>query len=155
MKVSIEYQTNKSSPTDIAEHLYCCDLDFVPPLSRRVEIRGYAQKLTSKAMRFEAWSGGILVGLVAVYCNDEKRHIAYLTSVSVLRSWTSRGIAARLLAECINYTKALGMRKMSLQVARENKRACLLYEKSGFLAGKQDGNFITMNLYFNKKEEYE
>jgi ribosomal protein S18 acetylase RimI-like enzyme len=146
MKASIEYLLNKASTAEIAEHLTCCDADFMPPLSRRVEIESYAQKIASKAVRFEAWSDGTLVGLVAAYCNDEEKRIAYVTSVSVLRAWTSRGIAARLMAVCVEYAKASGMRQISLEVARGNTRATRLYERFEFVKGSGTTPFITMDL---------
>ena len=86
MQAAVDYLSNKASEAEIAEHLSRCDADFVPPLSGRVEINDYAKKIASKATRFEAWSGGTLVGLVAAYCNDQEKHIAYITSVSVLRN---------------------------------------------------------------------
>jgi ribosomal protein S18 acetylase RimI-like enzyme len=154
MNASIEYHLNRASVAEIAEHLTRCDADFVPTLSLRVEINSYAQKLASKAMRFEAWSGGTLVGLVAAYCNDEEKRIAYLTSVSVLRAWTGQGIAARLVAQCVEYAKASGLRQISLEVARDNTRATALYGKTGFVAGKGSAPFINMDLYFETEEQH-
>jgi ribosomal protein S18 acetylase RimI-like enzyme len=155
MKASIEYHLNKASVVEIAEHLTRCDADFVPTLSLRVEINSYAQKIASKAMRFEAWSGGTLVGMVAAYCNDYEKRIAYLTSVSVLRAWTSQGIAARLVGQCIEYAKASGMRQISLEVARDNTRATTLYGKIGFVAGKGNAPFINMDLNLESEEQHE
>ncbi len=155
MSVAVEFLLNKASAAQIAEHLLRCDANFVPPLSGRVEINDYAQKIASKATRFEAWSGGTLVGLVAAYCNDHEKHIAYITSVSVLRAWTSNGIAARLVGRCVEHAKALGMRQISLEVASDNAPAIRLYEKSGFAAGKVNAPFVTMDLYFESGEEHE
>lgn len=146
MDASIEYHSNKASTAEIAEHLTCCDADFVPPLSHRVEINSYAQKIASKAVRFEAWSDGTLIGLVAAYCNDEEKRIAYVTNVSVLRAWTSSGIASCLMAECVEYAKSSGMRKISLEVVSGNTRAIRLYEKFGFVEGTGTAPFITMDL---------
>ena len=70
--------SNKASEIEIAEHLTRCDTDFVPPLSGRVEINDYVQKIFGKATTFEAWSSGALVGLVATYCNDQEKRIAYI-----------------------------------------------------------------------------
>jgi ribosomal protein S18 acetylase RimI-like enzyme len=146
MSAEIEYLSNKASETEIAKHLLRCDVDFVPPLKNRVEINGYAKKLANKATRFEAWSGGTLVGLVAAYCNDQETRVAYITSVSVLREWVGKGIAANLVSQCIEHAKASGMRQISLEVASDNTPAIKLYEKSGFVAGKADVPFVTMNL---------
>jgi len=106
MSETIEYLLSQALEADIAEHLSRCDANFVPPLSGRVDISAYARKIESQAIRFEAWSGSLLVGLVAAYCNDEENAIAYITSVSVLREWMSMGIAARLMGQCIRHAKA-------------------------------------------------
>lgn len=146
MNTPLEFLLNKASIAQIEEHLLHCDADFVPPLSGRVKIRDYAQKIARKAMRFEAWSDGTLVGLVAAYCNDQDKRIVYITSVSVLRAWTSKSIAARLMNQCVEYAKTSGMRQVSLEVAGNNIPAIRLYKKSGFIADKADAPFVTMNL---------
>jgi ribosomal protein S18 acetylase RimI-like enzyme len=152
---SVEYRLNRASESEIADHLLCCDADFVPPLSGRVEIKNYAQKIVSKATRFEAWLDGALVGLVAVYCNDYEKCVAYISSVSVLKAWAGKGIATRLITQCIKHVQASGMGQVSLEVAVNNIPATKLYEKSGFVAGKADTPFVTMNLYLNSGEEHE
>lgn len=146
MSASVEYLLNNATQAEIAEHLSRSDADFVPPLSGRVEINDYAQKIASKAIRFEAWSGGTLVGLVAAYCNDQDKRIAYITSVSVLKAWTGKGIAASLMNRCIEHAKAMGMKQVSLEAASDNTLAIRLYEKNGFVAGKANAPFVTMNL---------
>jgi ribosomal protein S18 acetylase RimI-like enzyme len=151
MSVAIEYLSNRATEAEIVEHLSRCDADFLPALSGRVEINDYAKKIVSKATRLEAWSGGTLIGLVAAYCNDQERRIAYITSVSVLRDWTGKGIAARLMKQCIEYAKALEMRQISLEVASDNAPALMLYEKSGFVAGKVNAPFATMNLFLKSE----
>ena len=88
------------------------------------------------------------------YCNDQKKRVAYITSVSVLRAWTNNGIAARLVSRCVEHAKVSGMRQISLEVASDNAPAIRLYEKSGFVAGKADAPFVTMNLYLESGEEH-
>lgn len=146
MSGSIEFGSNKASEAQLAEHLSYCDAHFVPQLSDRVEINDYAKKIATRAMRFEAWSGDKLVGLVAAYCNDQEQRIAYITSVSVLRGWTGKGIAARLMKHCIEYAKTSGMWQVSLEVASANAPAIRLYEKIGFVVGRVNAPFVTMDL---------
>lgn len=155
MNELVEYRLNNASEAEIIEHLSSCDADFAPPLSGRVEIGDYAQKIASKAMRFEAWSSGTLVGLVAAYCNDQEKGIAYVTSVSVLRERTGEGLAAHLMKLCIEHVKALGMRQISLEVASDNFAAIRLYEKNCFIAGSANASFVTMNLCFETGKEHE
>ena len=155
MSAAVEYLSNKASAVEIAVHLRTCDTDFVPPLSGRVEINDYAQKILSKASRFEAWSSGTLVGLIAAYCNDQEKRIAYITSVSVLKEWTGKGIAACLMSRCINDMKALGIWQICLEVASENTPAIRLYQKNGFVASNDNVPFVTMNLNLKNGEEHE
>lgn len=152
MSAAVEYFLNKASEAEIAEHLACCDADFVPPLSGRVEINDYAKKIASKATRFEAWSGDTMVGLVAAYCNDQEQRIAYITSVSVLRQWTGKGIAMNLVKRFIAHAKASGMRQINLEVASDNEAAINLYEKSGFVVGKANAPFLAMGMFLESVE---
>ncbi len=155
MNELVEYDLNKASEAEIAGHLRACDADFVPPLSGRTDINGYAHKIAGKAMRLEAWSGGMLIGLLAVYCNDQENRIAYITSISVISEWAGKGIAARLMKQCTEYAKALGMRQINLEVAGNNTPALRLYEKIGFVTGKANAPFVGMNLYLKNGEEHE
>jgi ribosomal protein S18 acetylase RimI-like enzyme len=147
MSESVEYCFNKASESKIAEHLERCDADFMPPLSSRVEIKDYAQKIAKKAIRLEAWSDGTLVGLVAAYYNDLENRVVYISNVSVLREWSKKGIATRLLKKCIKYARAMEMQQVCLEVSTDNKPAVKLYEKSGFIADKPDAPFVSMNLH--------
>ena len=155
MSVAVEYLTNKASVAEIADHLLRCDTDFVPPLSGHVEIIDYAKKIADLAMRFEAWADSTLIGLVAAYCNHQESRIAYITSVSVLRAWMGKGIAARLMCRCIVHAKASGMQQIGLEVSGENAPAIKLYAKSGFVIGKERMPFVTMNLCLKSREVHE
>ena len=155
MSVGVDYLLDTASEAEIAAHLVRCDADFVPPLSGRVAIQDYARKIASTALRFEAWSGGSLIALVAAYCNDRNKCIAYITSVSVLRAWTGKGIGASLVGQCIERAKESGMQLVSLEVAEANIRAIKLYSKRGFVVGNANGPFVAMNLYLTSREEHE
>ena len=152
MSVPVEYLVNKASEAEIADHLRCCDADFVPTLSERVKILNYAQKIASKATRFEAWVNDTLVGLVVAYCNDQETRVGYITSVSVMKMWTGKGIAARLIDQCVAHAKAAGMRQIGLEVAADNMPAIELYKKSGFMAGKLNKSFVPMKLNLKSGE---
>ena len=152
MSVAVEYLVNKASEAEIADHLRCCDADFVPTLSERVDILNYAQKIASKATRFEAWANDTLVGLVAAYCNDQETRVGHITSVSVIKVWTGKGIAARLIDQCVAHAKAAGMRQIGLEVVADNMPAIKLYKKSGFMAGKLNERLVPMKLNLKSGE---
>jgi ribosomal protein S18 acetylase RimI-like enzyme len=137
----ISYTANRSTIAHVAAHLARCDAHFIPPLSSRVDISAYAAKVVSHAERFEAWTEDGLVGLIAAYCNDPERQEGFITSVSVVPERHGRGIATRLLRNCIDHAQAAGFLSISLQVRRNQGTAIRLYEKCGFseaLAGQPD-----------------
>ena len=147
MNEPIEFRLNSSSAAEIAEHLSHCDVDFMPTLGERVEIDDYAKKIASRATCFEAWSGNVLVGLVAIYCDNQFKRIAHITNVSVLRSWTGKGIATCLMERCLEHTNTLGMRTISLEVSNSNLTAIRLYERIGFVAVTVPAPITAMHLH--------
>lgn len=146
MTGEVEFHRNRATEGEIANHLSACDATFVPPLSGRVEIPRYAQKLLLHATRFEAWADGSLVGLVAVYCNGPGRRFAYVTSVSVLPEERGRRIASGLMVRCTEYLRELGFERVELEVDRENEPAIRMYHRHGFIAGDGRGGNLVMHL---------
>jgi ribosomal protein S18 acetylase RimI-like enzyme len=146
MSSNVEYLMNKASEVDIYRHLLKCDADFIPTLSSRVQVNKYARKIIDNAIRLEAWSGNVLIGMVAVYCNNQEKNTAFITSVSVLRMWTGKGIATQLMSHCIEYTKESGISLLRLELASENISAMSLYIKRGFIVSNDKEPFIIMDL---------
>lgn len=155
MKPALLYFVNKATAPEISTHLIACDAKFTPPLSDRVEIREYAKKIVRNGIRFEAWSGNALVGLVAAYCNDHVSGKAYITSVSVIEDWTGKGIALKLMNHAIEHARRTGMHHISLQVGRNNTSALSLYQKLGFDADTSSRQFIDMNLSLKNRKSHD
>ena len=149
MRKDVEYNINIASEAEISEHLLSCDADFKPRLSDRVEISEYVKKLSDSATKFEAWSDGKLTGLIAAYCNDQEKRIAYITSVSVIKAWVGKGIASRLMKQCVEHAQKLGMLQIKLEVSIDNVAAIKLYEKNGFVAGEIDATVVNYELYLD------
>lgn len=147
----VEWHVNAADAGLIAAHLRACDDTFAPTLSSRVDIEEYAQKLAASAERFEAWSNGVLVGLLAVYCNDLDGRIAYITSVSVMPVSRGHGIASRLIARCVENATALGHTAIELEVGTRNEAAARLYEKHGFLAVRESPQTTILRLALGKE----
>lgn len=146
MSLQIAYGVDRSSAVQVVEHLQACDAKFEPPLGVRVDIPSYGKKIVARAKRFEAWSGDVLVGLVAAYFDDTADRIAHITNVSVVPAWARRGIAASLLQQCIDHARQTGMRALNLQVAASNGAARRLYRAAGFQIVDPQGPILTMYL---------
>ena len=146
MNAVVQFHRNRASAAEIDAHLSMCDDSFVPPLSRRVEIDAYAAKIVARAERFEAWADDRLVGVLAAYCNNPERRMAFVTSVSVVPGWQGRGIAARLLQACIEHVSEAGIECIELDVDPRNSSATLLYKKHGFSVANNGERTLTLQL---------
>ncbi len=155
MSATVQYSQNKASASEIDAHLAYCSANFVPHLDERVDIPQYAKKISDAAERFEAWVDGRLVGLVAVYCNNDEKKFAFMTSVSVSAEWTGFGISGKLIGASVAYAKKTGMERVRLEVASENLVAIELYRKNGFVANAKTNSLIFMELILKRGAEDE
>ena len=133
MNQPVAYTTARATTAQILEHLRACSDQFCPPLDERVDLPTYAQKLFKHAINFEAWCGDSLVGLVAVYLNSERvPTTAFVSNVSVLSEFRSKGIGRQLLSECHREVSRQGAATISLEVSAENRFAIEWYSKIGY-----------------------
>lgn len=146
MSAALSMRRDSADAARIESLLRRCDTSFVPPLSHRVDLAGYAAKLAAHARLLEAWEGGDLAGLVAIYCNDKPDGIAFVSNVSVAPTHTRRGIAGRLLDEALALARAEGMREARLEVGNMNAAAIALYRKHGFAQDEAQGGMLRMSL---------
>jgi ribosomal protein S18 acetylase RimI-like enzyme len=128
---SLQYRRDTATTDDVHAHLTRCDADFTPPLSSRLDLGDYAAKLAERAARFEAWDGGQLVGLVAAYVTPGAPE-AFISNVSVVSELRGHGVAAALVADCIDRARGSGAATLTLEVATADRAAARFYEKLGF-----------------------
>ena len=145
-RASPEYREQTASAAQIRAHLEACSPRHAPPLAPRVDIEAYARKISGNAATFEAWADGVLVGLVAAYINDADTRTGYISNVSVDEAFLGRGVAARLMATCLERAAASGMDVMKLEVGHANSAAIALYRKLGFEVSGRNDEFIEMKL---------
>ena len=127
----IVHTINKSSDIEIREHLWECSDSFTPPLSTYVNIDSYSTKIFNKSVRFEAFYKDKLVGLIAMYTNNDDKS-AFITNVSVYPKFIGTGIGYTLLKNCKLYINIKRFKKLSLEVKKDNNLAIKFYEKFGF-----------------------
>ena len=140
---SLDFRVDACTEEDIRSHLSGCDARFSPPLSDRVDIGEYSKKLRVNAVTFEAWNGESLVGMVAAYIDASERS-CFITNTSVLAEFSGRGVAARLLAACLERARAEQVETVSLEVSQDSRPAIRLYAKFGFqVVGNREG-FLKM-----------
>jgi ribosomal protein S18 acetylase RimI-like enzyme len=83
-------------------------------------------------------SHGALLGTIAMErdrdVRRQKRHIAHITAVMVLEAAQGQGIAAKLVARCIETAQAnSSIDQLVLTVTASNTHVIRLYERAGFI----------------------
>ena len=147
----IEYKVNKATKEDLFLHLQKCDNQFLPKLSSRINVKDYANKLFKKAITFEAWSSDKLVGLVAVYFNDEKSKIGYISNISVILNFENKGIASSLLNQTKTFANKKAFYVLLLEVNKQNINAISFYEKHDFELTSEKLELLIMKCELKKE----
>lgn len=128
----VKYYIKKATVTDLFANLKACDKDFFPPLSERVNLEEYSNKLYENSVTFEAWNEDKLIGMVAAYFNNITESVGYITNVCVENKFKGNNIATGMLMNCINYAAENHFKTIILEVNEKNNAAVSLYEKFNF-----------------------
>jgi ribosomal protein S18 acetylase RimI-like enzyme len=140
----IDIRRNVAGQLALAEHLHRCQADFRPALATRTTIDAYAEKLATRAERFEAWRNDELIGVVAMYCNDPRGREAFVTSVSVDAAARGKGVASALLERAVGHARTHGMDRVALEVDVSNAAARALYARAGFDEVERNGRVLRL-----------
>jgi ribosomal protein S18 acetylase RimI-like enzyme len=131
----MNYKINTATQLQICDLLYECNNNFIPSLSSRVSIEDYSKKIFSNAVNFEAWNNKKLIGLISMYINN---NFGYITNVCVLKTYSKKGVASKLLQNCFNYAIENKTFYIELETNENNIAAMKLYTKFGFKFSKKD-----------------
>ena len=115
---------------DIYNFLLEVDKDFPTPLSNKVNLEEYADKLQRCAVIFKATCGTTIMGMVAMYCNDTTSKSAYIPLVATKKDYRGLGIGKSLIGGAVCFARKKGLKKIGIHT--ENPNALKLYASLGF-----------------------
>lgn len=147
--MNIEYKISTASQDQICNLLLSCDEYFIPRLSDKINIKNYSNKIFSNSINFEAWDNERLIGLIAMYVNNNQENFGYITNVSVQVEYANKGIASNLLINCIKYAREKFLDKINLEVNENNMLALKLYNKFEFKIYEKKKSSKLMSLQLN------
>ena len=144
---------NHSTAQAVLQHLWSCDGDFVPPLSTRLNLSDYSQKICAHAERFEFWTAEppSLVALVAAYFNHESG-IGFVTNVSVVPNYRRHGLARLLMERLIAEGRRRGLNGLRLEASEQDEATLRFYQRLDFIVldqarvGSSQPQFLTLEL---------
>ena len=140
----IDFRFNTSSKKEIETHLTETAEQFIPPLYEYCEIAAYSVKIKAKCYNFEAWDTTQLVGLLAVYLNQEKA-LAYITNLSIDKNYSGKRIGKKLISELYQYCLRNNLKKIELEVFKVNKPAIKFYTANNFRPIEERNKTIIMS----------
>jgi len=141
----IKYRINKSTLSEINDHLNECSNLFVPSLNKYVNIENYSKKIFDRGVRFESYYNNKLIGLLVLYVNDQNQ-TSFITNVSVDFNYHKKEVANKLLEKCKNYVISKNYKEIILEVFKSNTKAIKFYEKNNFKKINDFENKLTMKL---------
>lgn len=113
------------------EVMQICDESFEHSICARANFEELFNKIDKFAEFIVAYDEEAL-GYVAMYANDKKGKVAYITLIGVRPQYRGKHVGKRLLMECCKIALSQGMKEIKLEVRNKNEKAMTFYEKNGF-----------------------
>lgn len=120
------------SADDIKDRLLFFRECFPDLISRVNNIDAYSQKLSSNARVVCQYLCGECTGFAAYYSNDRNTFTGYITLIGIMPGFRRRGLGRKLLHYAIEDMQNSGMKRVKLEVMKNNAAAINLYESDGF-----------------------
>lgn len=133
--IEIRHQPGHITRGELFSYLKSVDEEYIPPISACADLDEYASKLFNKANIVSVWNKENLIGLCAFYCNESDKK-SFITTISVRHAFKKKGIGRVLLNKTVSISRALNMKKISLEVNSDNHSAIRFYKKNDFKTSK-------------------
>lgn len=130
-------ENSHSAVAELGAFLETIDGDFPIPLSRKVDLREYSEKLLGRGLVAVARADGEVVGVAGGYANDEGGLRGFLSVMGASRAARGTGMAGALLGEFERLVRGRGMALLDVPTHSSNARAIAFYRKHGYAVGER------------------
>lgn len=114
------------------------------PLSKRVNIASYVDKILDNGEMFLLFERYKIYGIIAFYANNLITKKAFLIIVSLLPNVQGMGYGKKLIQVMLNRCVFLEMDSVELMIHESNKNAIFLYKRFGFVTVSSDEKVLKM-----------
>jgi len=126
------FYKNSAQRIDIYNHMRVCSQVLMKEILSDISLENYADKIYEKADSYEWWVDDCLVGLIGIYTNRGNLFPSFITLVSILDKFSSKGIGTKLMDFLIEDLKNNDFVNIELEVKKSNYIAINFYKKIGF-----------------------
>lgn len=108
------------------------DRDFYEPLSGRIDIDTFVDKVHTLSTTFVLVQDGEVAGLIASYFYDLSSKKGFITLTHTKRKFRGQHLSTILLNAVQKFARAINFKQIDLMVYKDNSPAFNLYQKHGF-----------------------
>lgn len=124
----------------IKEYILQYDNDFYEPLSTRVEMEAFSQKLSDLSITFVIYKDVEVAGLICSYFYDPASKAGFITLVHTKHEYRGQHLSLYLLNAVKDYALKNGFERITLFVSKQQTSAFQLYSRHGFNVLSEEKN---------------
>ena len=125
--------------------------DFPIPVSEKVDLNEYCEKLWEKAELVAEVQDEEIRGLVAGYMNDLENGSAYISLVGISRDFRNQGLGKKLVHQFVLLCREKQIRSVNLYTHKTNQAAIKMYEGLGFEIDSEGNQNRMDDIHFIKQ----
>jgi len=122
----------KISGDMLYDFLESVNTDFPIPLSQKISLREYAEKIIEFGEIVVALEKNTLKGLAIGYTENLKGNSAYISVVGVKKEFRGSGIGKKVVQKFIEICRQKKIKSVNLYTHKSNKAAIKMYKALGF-----------------------
>ena len=116
----------------IKEYILQYDNDFYEPLSARVDMEAFSQKLSDFSTTFVIYKNASVAGLICSYFYDPASKAGFITLVHTKHEYRGQHLSLHLLDIVKEYARKKDFERITLFVSKQQTSAFQLYSRHGF-----------------------
>ncbi len=109
-----------------------CDYAFLKPIMERNDVETLLNKIWNRGIVVAAKENDETIGYIAFYSNDTTTAEAYITLLAIKPEFQKMGYGKGLFKKCVDMSSGYGMKKIRLEVNKNNLSAINFYYHIGF-----------------------
>lgn len=143
---------------EILSLLMRADSIFQPhPLSDKIDLYNYAQKLSTLATHIAAFENSNLIGMTCFYMNNKKTKTSFISVTCIDPDFIGCGLGQQLTIACETYVRGNDYICVEFEVDKENLPSIKMHEKIGYSINRENSktSYIMrkqLKTYSKKKE---
>ena len=126
----MEYSIVRPDVDEIFLFLKDADQEYDSPLSNKLSLNDYAEKLHRYALTITCREETRIVAMLNCYVN--RPPTAYISNICVTRAYQKKGIFRKMFSILCQECRRIGITEITLEVNHSNIKARCAYEKAGF-----------------------